>query len=90
MGIIDDTTGKHIESIITGILDAFAAYLKSPDAVGKTSWEYLFTCGYSYLPSLNTEIQKHFDSSLFVRIYGACGAGSSSDKLVCRVNWGAD
>ena len=90
VGIIDDTTGKHIQTIITDILDSFAAYLKSPDAVGKNCWEYLFKCEYGYLPALNTEIQKHFDSSLFVRIYGACGAGSSFDKLMCRVNWGAD
>lgn len=70
-------------------MDAFASYLKSAGSVGANSWEYMFECDYGYMQALNTEIQKYFDTSVFVRVYGG-GAGASSNKLICRVNWGAD
>lgn len=89
VGLIDDTTGKYVKTVVAGIMDAFASYLKSAGSVGANSWEYLFECDYGYMPALNTEIQKHFDSSVFVRVYGG-GAGASSNKLICRVNWGSD
>jgi hypothetical protein len=89
VGIIDDTTGKYVKTAVTKILDEFAAHLKSSGSVGANSWEYMFDCDYSYMPALNIEIQKYFDSSVFVRVYGG-GAGASSNKLICRVNWGAD
>lgn len=89
VSIIEDTTTKIIKIYLTNILDAFQAFIKSPQSVGQNSWEYAFDCEYVYLTALNTEIQKHFDSSVFVRIYGG-GAGTSSKQLICRVNWGAD
>jgi hypothetical protein len=89
MGTIDDSTGKHIKTIIAKLMDEFAAYLKTSAAIGANGWEYFFECDYAYIPALNTEIQKYFDRSVFVRIYGG-GAGASCNKLICRVNWGAD
>ena len=89
LGTIEDTTSTLIKVHVTKIIDEFQAYLKSPQSVGQNGWEYAFDCDYMYLTALNTEIQKHFDSSVFVRIYGG-GAGASSKKLICKVNWGAD
>jgi hypothetical protein len=89
IGTIENTTCKLIKTHVTNILDEFQAYLKSPQSVGQNSWEYAFECDYVYLTTLNTEIQKHFDTSVFVRIYGG-GAGASSKQLICRINWGAD
>ncbi len=89
VGTIDETTTKLIKSYVSNILDAFQAYIKSPQSVGQNSWEYAFDCDYAYLTALNTEIQKYFDRSVFVRIYGA-GAGTSSKQLICRINWGTD
>lgn len=89
IGTIEDTTTKSIKSIISSILDQFQSYLKSPQSVGQNSWEYAFECDYVYITALNTEIQKHFDRSVFVRIYGG-GAGASSKQLICKINWGAD
>lgn len=89
IGTIDDTTSKCIKPVIAKILEEFAVYLKSTGAVGANCWEYMFDCDYAYMQALNIEIQKHFDNSVFVRIYGG-GVGITSNKLICRVNWGAD
>lgn len=89
VGIIENTTEKSIQLHVKQILDAFHTYLKSASSVASNSWEYVFDCEYAYMTALNTEIQKHFDSSVFVRIYGG-GVGASSNKLICSVNWGAD
>lgn len=70
-------------------MNEFDAHLKSASSAAANSWEYMFECEYAYITALNTEIQKHFDSSVFVRIYGGC-IGASSNKLICKVNWGAD
>jgi hypothetical protein len=89
VGTIEDTTNKLIKTYATNIINAFQVYMKSSQSVGQNSWEYAFECDYVYITALNTEIQKHFDHSVFVRIYGG-GAGASSKQLICRVNWGAD
>jgi hypothetical protein len=89
VGMIDDTTGKYIKTVIVNIMNEFDTYLKSEGSAATNSWEYMFDCNYIYMSALNIEIQKHFDSSVFVRIYGG-GIGATSNKLICKVNWGAD
>jgi hypothetical protein len=66
--------------------------LKSPASIGKTNWEYIFECSYQYLEGLNTELKKHFDTSVFAHIYtmSVGGTGSLNNKLVCQIQWGAD
>ena len=89
VGTIEATTHKLIKIHVSKILEEFQVYLKSPQSVGQNCWEYAFDCDYVYITALNTEFQKHFDQSVFVRIYGG-GAGVSSKQLICRINWGAD
>ena len=89
VGTIEETTYKLIKIRVNKILEEFQVYLKSPQSVGQNSWEYAFDCDYVYLTAMNTEIQKQFEPSVFVRIYGG-GAGISSKQLICRINWGTD
>ena len=89
VGTIEDTTNKLINLHVGKIIEEFQMYLKSPQSVGQNSWEHAFDCDYVYITALNTEFQKHFDQSVFVRVYGG-GAGASSKQLICRINWGAD
>jgi hypothetical protein len=86
---VNKTTHSFISVYVTQIVKEFESFLASSDAVAKSEWTYEFECNPTFMEALNIELKKHFDSSVFVRVYGGM-ARSSSNKLVCLINWGRD
>jgi hypothetical protein len=88
--IIHDKLQKTTQSLISEyvklIVNEFETFLASSNAVGKSEWTYEFECNPGFMEPLNLELKKHFDSSVFVHVYGCM----ARHKLICQINWGRD
>lgn len=86
---VHKTTNVYTSNYVTEILKKFEAYLASSDAIGKSEWMYEFECNPTFIEPINAELKKHFESTVFVRVYG-CAISHTSNKLICQISWGAD
>jgi hypothetical protein len=86
---VNKTTHALVSVYVTQLVKEFETFLASSDAVGKSEWTHEFECNPACMESLNTELKKHFDGSVFVHVYGV-KSRSSSNKLLCQINWGRD
>ena len=83
------TTTTYASTYVKQILKEFETFLGTSNAVGKSEWTREFECSPSFMEPINAELKKHFESSVFVRVYGGV-ASNTSNKLICQISWGAD